>query len=221
MKQSIIKITLFAFTISAIAILYTHQEACGMEVNRLAAFCRNSTSTQIDNDGIGDNVNNSNVYTNNDNSSNADNNHFESSISADDKIYAHEGTMAESVESSNSFNQNPSNNVTVYNEEVNTSNIGPNNNEPELESVSISNTPQSISNEKQELNSSNTVNSSNEMDASSKEINSNINSSFGPISPGGGTGQDPFSVPLDNYYALALLLLTASVFGIFGLKKMR
>ena len=221
MKQSIIKITLCAFTISAIAIFYTHQEACGMEVNRLTNFCRNSTSTEIDNDEIRVNVNYSNVYTSNDNSSNTNNNHLESFNDKYNNIYAQDGTMAENVESNNVLNQNPSNDAISYNEIVKNSNYGPNNNDQELESVSISNTNTSTSNQKQEINSANAGSSSDEIDASSKEINSNINSAFAPISPGGGTGQDPFSVPFDNYYALVLLLLTGSVFGIFGLKKMR
>ncbi len=51
--------------------------------------------------------------------------------------------------------------------------------------------------------------------------NTNSLATPGAPNPPGGGGQDPFQVPLDDYYAIIFLLVVSSIMGLLSLKKLK
>jgi hypothetical protein len=223
MKQSVIKVTTCAFIISAITLFYTHQDVCGKELNRFTSFCREDELTEhdIDGDGDGGSVNYSSGYATNSNQYSNDNNSNETSITKDNDAFTKTAIPQESIVYNTVSNENSKNNTVAYNENYSSKEYGANNNYPDVNSEYNPGMEASAASQSEHTKSYSSINLSKEIDLSSKEILTNIGSSSAPPPPGDGGGEDPFSAPLDDFYGLAFLLLASTVFGIFGMKKMK
>lgn len=215
MKESIIKITLWAFMISAITLCCTHEYFRGMELSRIASFYRDEAPTQLDDNEGGSGVDYSNAYASNHNSYAIENSYTQNSFTTDHSVYEKTDIPSQNIAFNHVSNENSTNNIAANIAKE----YGPNNNYQDETSAAINNNEAATANQLEATKSTSNSNLSKEVDWSTKEITTNLSPTVAP--PPGGGGLDPFSAPFDDFYGLAFLLLISTFFGIFGLKKMK